>query len=262
VRFVQATSSQSNVDAIRISNTNDGGKPDAITDLAAVPGAADGTIDLTWTATGDDPGGVGTAAQYQVRMSNRPILTDNDWYSAKVAPGIVPVPQAAGNPETMTVTNLVQGVKYWFAIRAIDNVYFYSDLSNTVNAVSTYSGGYPGAGTYWDTDANWQYYGSWITTNVPQALDGTQHVTTLVGSSAVFHFNGTGFTLIFQKGPGLSKLIVYVDGQRVGSINQENDVKVFQSTQTFDGFAAGNHVVQFAFEGGDGVNIDAITILP
>ncbi len=75
VRFEHMTPVTVTVDQIYIWTPVpvDFGPPDPITDLVAVPGAADGEVDLTWTATGDDPGGVGTADRYEIRYSTTPI---------------------------------------------------------------------------------------------------------------------------------------------------------------------------------------------
>ena len=265
VRFKQTTLVNTNIDAIRINNIADDGKPDPIIDLLAIPGAVDGTVDLFWTATGDDPGSLGTATRYEVRMSNLPILTDTDWYSAQVAPGTVPLPQPGFFPETMTVTGLVPDVNYWFAIRAFDDAYFYTDVSNTVNAIATYSGFYSGVGLYEDTDPAWFYYGFWNLATSPwlPTSNNDQHSTTTKGASAIFYFTGDGFTLTFQKGRALAVLDVYVDGFKVGTINQKLASNLYQQIQTFNGFGAGNHVVQFQFNGGGSrVTIDAIDILP
>jgi hypothetical protein len=266
VRFKQATLVTTNIDAIRINNIVDAGPPDPIIDLAAFPGAADGWVDLTWTATGDDPGPppLGAATRYEIRMSNQPILTDTDWYTAQVVPGIVPLPQPAFAPEAMTVKGLVPDVNYWFAIRAFDDAFFYTDVSNTVSAVATYSGFYSGAGWYEDTDPAWYYYGFWSLATSPwlPTSNHDQHGSTSKGSSAVFYFTGDGFTLTFQKGPALGVLDVYVDGFKVGSINQKLASNLYQQIQTFSGFGAGNHVVQFQYNTGGRVTIDAIDILP
>ena len=265
VRFKQATLVTTNIDAIRINNITDDGKPDAIIDLLAVPGGLDGTVDLFWTSTGDDPGSLGTATRYEVRMSNQPILTDDDWYSAQIAPGSVPLPQAAWNFETMTVSGLVPGVDYWFAIRAFDDAYFYTDVSNTINATATYSGVYSPFGWYEDTDAAWSYYGFWSLASSPflPTSNNDQHSSTSKGSSSIFYFNGDGFTLYYQRGPVMAVLDVYVDGIKVGTINQRFSSNIYQQAQTFSGFGAGPHVVQFQFNGGGSrVTIDAIDILP
>jgi len=74
------------------------------------------SIDLSWTAPGDD-GGVGTAASYDARYSTSSIIEGN-WASATQVTG-EPTPQAAGSSETMTISGL-SGTTYYFAIKAAD----------------------------------------------------------------------------------------------------------------------------------------------
>ena len=262
LQVVQQSLPYVNIDGVYIANTTDGGPPDAINDLTATQGLAVGTVDLTWTATGDDPGGVGTAQSYEVRYSTKgPILTIADWELAQQAGGVTPVPQAAGNVEFMTVTGLVPGVDYWFAVMATDDAY-YSVLSNTDNdPAGLGSLSYQPSGvTYEDTDPAWYYSAGWTTYLYAQASGGDQHQCTTIGASAVFLFTGNGFTVTYQTKSAFVGLIVYVDGVHVGGINQQTTFINWQRTATFSGFAMGNHTVQFVCNGA--ANIDAITILP
>ncbi len=145
VRFVHMTPVTVTVDQIYIWSPVDGGPPDPITDLVAVPGVNDGEVDLTWTATGDDPGGVGTADHYEIRYSTTPITNAVDWDYAKPAAGVFPAPQPAGAAEAMTVIGLTPAAHYYFAVRASDNAY-YDVLSNTTHSDVAYSGPFAPAG--------------------------------------------------------------------------------------------------------------------
>lgn len=262
VMFVQQSLPYINIDGIYIGATTDGGPPDPINDLVATQGGTLGTVDLTWTATGDDPGGVGTATTYEVRASTTgPILTEYDWELAKPVGGVTPMPQVAGTPEGMTVTGLVPGLEYWFAIRATDDA-FYSVLSNTDSDPAGLGGyAYQPAGFYENTDLfAWYYAGIWTEYFNVSASTGSQHQCNYSGNTATFLFNGTGFTLTYQSKSGFTGLGVYVDGVKIGSINQKSTFIQWQRTVTFSGFGAGNHVVQFTCNGP--ANIDAIEILP
>ncbi|HUW82423.1 MAG TPA: Calx-beta domain-containing protein, partial [Phycisphaerae bacterium] len=105
--------------------------PAAITDLAAQTGAQSGSVDLTWTATGDD-GATGTASSYDVRYSTSPI-DSNNWAGATQVSG-EPHPLLAGSPEQLTVTGLVTGQTLYFAVTALDEALNESDLSNVASA--------------------------------------------------------------------------------------------------------------------------------
>ncbi len=104
--------------------------PAAITDLAAAVGSASGSVDLTWTAPGDD-GSVGTARTYDIRYSTSAI-DDTNFASATAATG-VPAPQAAGSAESFTITGLPTGVLHYFAIKTSDEVPNVSAISNVVS---------------------------------------------------------------------------------------------------------------------------------
>ena len=107
-------------------------KPSTIIDLTPT-GIQSGSVTLSWTAPGDD-GNAGAATTYDIRYSTAPISGLN-WASATQVAG-EPVPAAANTPESMTVTGLSPKHKYYFAIRADDDVMHSSDLSNVANATT------------------------------------------------------------------------------------------------------------------------------
>ena len=108
------------------TDSGDTTAPAAVTDLAA-DNATKNSIDLTWTAPGDDDTS-GTAAQYDIRYSTSTI-TDGNWGSATAASG-EPNPAAAGAQQTFTVTGLAGGTEYYFAMKTGDEVPNWSALSN------------------------------------------------------------------------------------------------------------------------------------
>lgn len=105
--------------------------PPARIDDLKIAQATSSTATLTWTAPGDD-GASGTAARYEVRYSTEPI-TEESWQYAKEA-GQVPGPQAAGSSETATVPGLAAGTRYYFAVRARDDVWQLGPLCVIVQA--------------------------------------------------------------------------------------------------------------------------------
>ena len=260
---------QVTIDQIYINSPADYGAPDPIVDLVAAPGVNDGEVDLTWTATGDDPlfyipPGDDTAVKYEIRYSVNPILTDNDWFLATPAAGVVPAPSAIGTPEFVTVTDLTPGVDYFFAVRVFDDA-FYEVLSNTATAQAAFTGVWNGFGTYDDTDPAWTYNGTWVTKTTCLATNCTQHMSGYLATSAIFHFNGTGFILTFQKAFNFGRFDVYVDGLKVGTIYQSTPPYIYQFTWDSLAYlgplAAGNHVVEFRLIG-TRATIDEITITP
>lgn len=107
--------------------------PAAIGDLSANTGSAVGTVDLSWTAPGDD-GSSGTASTYIVRYNTTQITAGNWWASTNVTGE--PAPGPAGSAESMTVSGLMGGQTYWFAIRTQDEVPNTSAVSNNDQAFS------------------------------------------------------------------------------------------------------------------------------
>lgn len=104
--------------------------PAAVTDLA-VSGFDATSVDLSWTATGDD-GATGTATTYDIRYSTAPILSLSDFGSATPASG-EPAPQASGTPESFSVTGLTSDTTYYFAMQVTDDFGGSSGISNLVS---------------------------------------------------------------------------------------------------------------------------------
>jgi len=106
--------------------------PACITDLriGGMAALTDSALVLYWTATGDD-GMEGTAALYEIRYARAPILTQADWEAATPLAG-VPAPRVAGSAESYVAVGLEDdGGVYYFCIRAADEVFNWSCLSNS-----------------------------------------------------------------------------------------------------------------------------------
>jgi|GEM_PF-2493939 len=105
--------------------------PEDIDDLVASNPTAT-SVDLSWTAPGDD-GGTGTATSYDIRYAEAPIADETDWDNATPF-GSPPSPQPAGTPESVTIdTGLTQGHHYYFRIKTVDDVPLSSGMSNEVD---------------------------------------------------------------------------------------------------------------------------------
>ena len=127
----------SNVATLATSSGSSGGSdttsPAAVTNLAA-SNATTNSIKLTWTAPGDD-GSVGTASSYDIRYATHEIV--EGIFSSSTNVTSPPTPAAAGTAQEITVTGLTAGTKYYFALKARDEVPNTSTLSNVVNLTTT-----------------------------------------------------------------------------------------------------------------------------
>ncbi|MEK7584760.1 MAG: hypothetical protein AAB490_05955, partial [Patescibacteria group bacterium] len=109
--------------------------PSQVIDLA-LSGATSNSLDLGWTAPGDD-GNVGTATTYDIRYSTS-VITAGNWASATQVTG-EPSPSIAGSAESLTVAGLSQSTTYYFAMKTSDEVPNESGLSN-VPSLATATG--------------------------------------------------------------------------------------------------------------------------
>lgn len=111
--------------------------PATIRDLEVVD-VTPSSVTLTWTAPGND-GAAGTASRYDLRYEiDR--WTDSlpgDW-DEKIPVDSLPAPRTAGSLESWTVSGLVaenpDRSRYYFALRAADEVPNWSGSSNVVSA--------------------------------------------------------------------------------------------------------------------------------
>jgi len=126
----------SNTLAVTTDSVADTIAPGSITDLAA-SSPTSSSIDLTWTAPGDD-GSTGTATTYDIRYSTADITNETDWGNATEVSG-EPTPLAASNSQSHTVTGLSASITYYFAIKTADEVPNWSGLSNVPSLATSAS---------------------------------------------------------------------------------------------------------------------------
>ncbi|MBK7143033.1 MAG: VCBS repeat-containing protein [bacterium] len=105
--------------------------PDPITSLSAVQ-VSSAMVRLTWIATGDN-GSKGRATSYDVRCSTVPIVDFATWDDALFCDG-EPLPSQPGDSEHFVFTSLLPASKYFFCVRALDEVGNQSGLSNLDSA--------------------------------------------------------------------------------------------------------------------------------
>lgn len=111
---------------------SEGTQPEKVDDLAS-PSATAFSATLTWTAPANDGPG-GTVAEYDIRYSTA-VITDSTFSSENRAPNL-PMPSAEGVGETFTIKGLKDNKTYYFALKAVDEVGNWSDLSNVASATT------------------------------------------------------------------------------------------------------------------------------
>jgi hypothetical protein len=109
------------------STSGDVTPPAAIKDLSAVPGSSNGQLVLTWTAPGDDST-TGFAVLYVIRYSTTP-MTVASWETSTLFTN-PPIPRVAGSQETVTMSGLIPGQRYYVGIKALDERANASAVSN------------------------------------------------------------------------------------------------------------------------------------
>ncbi len=120
-----------NPNTLTVSCTPDTTPPADITDLSASTGTSGGTIDLTWTASGDD-GNTGniTNGQYHIKYSSETAhIWDDMPYELQWSTNTSP-----GNNENKTIGSLIDGTTYYFYIKTADGALNWSGISNKTNA--------------------------------------------------------------------------------------------------------------------------------
>jgi hypothetical protein len=93
------------------------------------------TMTLVWTAPGDD-GTIGRATRYDLRYSANAISgtdTLSWWNAATIVNMTGKLPSNSGAPDSMVVTGLTAGVRYYAVLRAADEVPNWSRFSNVAS---------------------------------------------------------------------------------------------------------------------------------
>lgn len=119
-------------------------RPSAVTDLAAFTGFYGRTIDLVWTAPGDNFGELPLPAgsTYYIQYTSVTAeATDPSWWDRSPAKPHIIIstgPVVQGTPQYFTVTGLLEGVTYYFRLWTCDKYGAWSDISNGATAWAQY----------------------------------------------------------------------------------------------------------------------------
>jgi hypothetical protein len=118
------------------------------------------------------------------------------------------------------------------------------------------------SGIYDDRNNAWMYNGSFVTFASVNAYQGGIQYTTTVGDYAQLLFTGSQISLLYTGNTNRGKVDVYVDGIKVGTIDQYSSSAVFQKKWTSGDLGAGTHTVKLVHAGPAGtlINVDAVRI--
>jgi hypothetical protein len=75
--------------------------------------------------------------------------------------------------------------------------------------------------TFDDKNPAFNYSSGWKNVNSDLAHSGSFHQTSKNGSQVIFQFTGSSFSVLYKGGPAFRKFDVFVDGVKVGTIDQQ-----------------------------------------
>jgi uncharacterized repeat protein (TIGR01451 family) len=188
--------------------------PADITDLATGT-ITENSIQLTWTAPGDD-GNSGTASTYDIRYRTDAPITSANWATSTLIAG-EPAPLVAGTSQSFTVNELSEGVTYYFAIKTADEVPNISGLSNIVTATTVLF--QPDAMIKLSSEGD----GSYLTNDIYEVAASTQ-----TKSQGVISGSTASYALTFQNDGNTTDNLV-ITGTGTGS---NFTVEYFDDTAT------------------------------
>jgi hypothetical protein len=116
-------------------------------------------------------------------------------------------------------------------------------------------------GVYDDEEAAIMYSGSWQKLSGGGPYLDSLHYTYRVGDSAQVYFTGRQIKLSYLAGLTAGVVDIYVDGVKVGSVDQNSDAWEWQKTWTSDLLTAGTHSLRLVYVSGGFVSVDGIEVI-
>ena len=245
------------IDALIVTNP-ESIPPVDVGDLVAFTGTDKGSVDLSWTAPGDD-GIDGTATEYIFRYALSAINTQGDWDAAKDLTG-EPVPAPAGTTENWRVTGLDPTKVYHFAMRAKDDAGNMSGLSNSADAQPNMPA-VVGVGAYDTTNDKILYIGTWEPYNNSGPYNGTLLYTNVADNKAIMQFTGTMVSLLYTKYTTRGNYEIIIDGGTPFVLNAYGTALQWQQRWNSQLLSPGTHTLVIRNPGGGKyIDVDAIIV--
>ena len=187
----------------RLGPYNFQGCPAAITDITAKPATdVQGSIVLTWTAPSADGSRVAnlTGGKYIIKGRSSFVILNEAQFNGAEMSITLSTSAIAGQPQSHTITGLIPGAVWGFAIKSVDSENNYSALSYNVNAsTDTRTAVSSIAKIVFKTDPKTTYVGketSDITIETQDAFDNPMKVT----EETVINLDSTSGTRSFGQG--------------------------------------------------------------
>ena len=93
------------------------------------------------------------------------------------------------------------------------------------------------------------YSAGWENQSTTKAYKGSYKLVTQNGASATFTFTGQSFSLLYKGGVTFSKFDVYIDGQKVGTLDQKLSTTTYQKGWDYPGqLVPGQHTLKLIFK--------------
>lgn len=126
----------------------------------------------------------------------------------------------------------------------------------------------PGTNRYNDNDPAIKYRLDWIYgTGDSSAIEGDYHTTKVTNANARLNFYGTAVRLFYIKYRNYGKADIFIDGQKVDTIDMYSDTLTYLVSKKYGGLAVGNHEFKIVNTGerngassGNYITIDAIDV--
>ncbi|MCK4456471.1 MAG: fibronectin type III domain-containing protein [Thermoplasmata archaeon] len=187
--------------------------PATITDLATSNPTAN-SVELTWTAPGDD-GNSGMATGYLVRYSKTGPISNANWASA-TSYGQSWIPLDSSTLESHVVSGLNSTTQYWFAVRGYDEVGNCGSASNSPNETTAGTPVPPSAPQSLQAAlSGWQMENVTLAWDLSSDDGSGQH--SVVGYSiyrnSTYEAEGTGYQLIAFLTNGTSEFVDVLAGE-------------------------------------------------